>query len=534
MNGPFFPPDEFGYWANAARFVGYDWSDVASRQSTYSMGYSILLIPLMLVFENPIVLYKSAVVLNGLLFIIHAILLEAVMRLLFPKQSTKRTCILCMIGACYSSLIVYMHYTIAEMLLFVLFLAFSASFLFFLKSERTKYLLLSILFGTSLVFTHMRTLGILASFCIAMSMYLLRDRFSRDKLVKFTGLSILCMIGMVLGVIFCMKPQPLTGVQDANRLMNQLAKVYSLFHFENLLMLLTGFLGKLFYIGVATFGIGYLGMIKIVKILKNHNENHKFFFWLYFLLALFLSLVINAVYFVNGYRIDQLIYGRYSELFMPILLCLGIMELLEAKRPYRSMIIIFLAQYGVAFLLDYFISGHEIMTYMRDFIIGASWMFGRQQPGLKWVFMMPVMIEFFISILIVLIIRCSQKQGHELLLGTVAVLYIGIGVYMTSICVYDCHKADWSDLKLVNRIEEMQREGKELFFLDSMYSPYIGYVQFCLPDQRIQVTEGLSPEAFQTPEEDMVLTYPDYELPEQLSRYELVEKSEHFCLYYNY
>ena len=57
-------PDEFGYWASAARVLGYDWSKIASLGSYYSYGYSILLIPILFLFHNPVAAYRAAIVVN--------------------------------------------------------------------------------------------------------------------------------------------------------------------------------------------------------------------------------------------------------------------------------------------------------------------------------------------------------------------------------------------------------------------------------------------------------------------------------------
>ena len=48
-------PDEFGYWAHAAGILGYDWSSITSLGSYYSFGYSVILIPIMALFNNAVI-----------------------------------------------------------------------------------------------------------------------------------------------------------------------------------------------------------------------------------------------------------------------------------------------------------------------------------------------------------------------------------------------------------------------------------------------------------------------------------------------
>ena len=60
-------PDEFGYWAGAAKALGYDFSEITSIGSFYSFGYSLILMPVMKIFSDSVFAYRAAVVVNLLL-----------------------------------------------------------------------------------------------------------------------------------------------------------------------------------------------------------------------------------------------------------------------------------------------------------------------------------------------------------------------------------------------------------------------------------------------------------------------------------
>ncbi len=60
-------PDEFGYWASAAGWVGYDWSGAASIGSYYSFGYSLVLAPILKLCRDGVLAYRVAVTVNMLL-----------------------------------------------------------------------------------------------------------------------------------------------------------------------------------------------------------------------------------------------------------------------------------------------------------------------------------------------------------------------------------------------------------------------------------------------------------------------------------
>ena len=58
-------PDEFGYWASAANWIGYDWSGLTALNSYYSFGYSLLLVPVLKICSGAVMAYRTAVALNN-------------------------------------------------------------------------------------------------------------------------------------------------------------------------------------------------------------------------------------------------------------------------------------------------------------------------------------------------------------------------------------------------------------------------------------------------------------------------------------
>ena len=77
-------PDEFGYWASAAKVIGYEWSEVASLGSYYSFGYSLLLAPLLKLFREGIAAYRAAIAVNMILMCMGGGLLYKSGSRLFP------------------------------------------------------------------------------------------------------------------------------------------------------------------------------------------------------------------------------------------------------------------------------------------------------------------------------------------------------------------------------------------------------------------------------------------------------------------
>ncbi|MBR4984088.1 MAG: hypothetical protein IKY94_16265, partial [Lachnospiraceae bacterium] len=79
-------PDEFGYWSTAAHMIGWDWSQVASRGSYYSFGYSFILCPILKFCEDSVSAYRVAVFVNFSFMAISFFLLKEIYKRIFAEQ----------------------------------------------------------------------------------------------------------------------------------------------------------------------------------------------------------------------------------------------------------------------------------------------------------------------------------------------------------------------------------------------------------------------------------------------------------------
>ena len=156
-------PDEFGYWANAADAVGYDWSQIASVGAYYSFGYSLILIPLLKIFKGGVAAYRAAVAVNMLLMCISIFLLHGIAGKLFPDMGKVRKVFLGGVAVLYPPCIFYMQMTMTEVLLCFLFLLVFYLLLSFLeKADGLGAIALTIALAIALVYmycVHMRTIG---------------------------------------------------------------------------------------------------------------------------------------------------------------------------------------------------------------------------------------------------------------------------------------------------------------------------------------------------------------------------------------
>lgn len=131
--------DELGYWGIAAYFTGNNWSQLLNwMESYYSFGYSLVLVPLMIIFEQPEYMYQVAVLLNGGMISFCVPMGIIVAKYLFPKLDY-RVVILGVFVTCSSTAyLVQSHTAWSECLLIFLFWLTLVLVLSSLKDMRMK------------------------------------------------------------------------------------------------------------------------------------------------------------------------------------------------------------------------------------------------------------------------------------------------------------------------------------------------------------------------------------------------------------
>ncbi|MCR5604401.1 MAG: hypothetical protein K6G27_11985 [Lachnospiraceae bacterium] len=507
--GIFFPTDEFGYWSNAASILGIDWSNVTAGMSSYAPGYSLLLVPIMALGKNPVVMYMAALILNGLLLLLSTFLFMRLITIIYGEPGI--WVIPCFLFPAY---LVYMSYTISEVLLYALFLELCCVMARISGGERKVLLICcGVLVAALMVSVHYRTVGILVVYvfvCFLSS----RGRIVSGKKSMMISAIVLCFL--FAAMVFYSR----TGGSIGN-------KDYDPAFFSDLIL---GAAGKIFYTGAATFGTGLIGLAEVYRRRKEP-------FGLFILLSFVYMVILGSFYFCGGTRMDQPVYGRYEEMFLPLLMYFGIRNMSDRnKRPEReegkalTRAMIFM---GItALMLTLYITYLGKTEYVADFVNGIDWMFGMGMPKVSTVYITPFVIT---SIMLVLLDKALQKEKlREVCAACFSCIFIVSAVFLSYKHVWRYQDADAADRMLAERAEAFFDDGRELIFLNSPYNDYVNLLQFWFKDKRINIIEGLSPEAFQTPENAVVITYADYECDDQLSeRYDDCMSSVHFRMYSN-
>lgn len=509
--GIFFPQDEFGYWNNAARIIGLDWSQIADGQSSYAYGYSLFLVPLLVMFKsNPLLLYRAAIALNACLLIAYAEMLERLIKKIFLELNDVQITLLTLMCTFAPYVSGYVHYTMAEVLIHVLFVIL-LNIVWDIEKQgiNGKRAMLGSLTSLFLLLVHYRTIGVLFSFIFILLACLYRNQKIKISKVSFL-IAIICT--MVNAVFFV----TIKGYFSVKELLN----------LNNDIELIMGILGKIFYANVATMGLGCIGLIAM-------NKKRKSLFTWFYLSSFVVTCLISAYFFIGSIRFDQLIYGRYIEMFLPLLICYGFNELFEGNKNIRNTIVNAVIMMGVmAGTLSIYVSKKGFEEYLPNFVSGVDWMMGNKTISMMWLYIKPFYISVF-TLALGYILMTKVHSREFMLITAIIVSIISLNIVLCK-DVYKYHKNDQSDYEMSRQIQKLMENKGDIILLDSPYNNYVNLMQFWLMDKSIHLVQGLDPEAFETPDEAIIITHANYEAEEQLlERYSNSVYSSHFKLYYN-
>lgn len=536
-------PDEFGYWANAAEWLGFDWSEVVSLQSYYSFGYSILLWPFLACMRNPMLMYKSAVVLNIIIVYLHAVILYQVTKELQEKENRPHW-LFCLMAACYPSLLFYMQFTLTESLLNLLFMVSIWALVKYSKTLKIGYGILFIVILTYSYFVHMRTVGILIAgivSAIVSVLYGAATKQQRKRLLVVLAIIVVC--GLVL--IFCgngikeglqtnlyqnSDPQYLK-VNDYN---GQIGKIKALFTMDGMRDFLISCVGKLFYLGVATFGTFYFGIWYLAKQLRKYPA------CFYIVMAVIFTFGITAVFTIYGGRTDSYLYGRYNEVFVPIVVYFGLYEMTKNRLLGRLAILITVLHGGMAVLLVHAMTEANPRNYQGYFTVGFSYVLKERMPNVSDYVIYPYIAGSIVMLLLMLVAGIFIRK-KKLLVWYLA-LFVGLYGYTAVSAggkyLYD-HSIDTADdMALAETVKEhIDQEDTVLFLLSNSDAHYVDILQFCLREHPLQVLSENSVELGKNNIEnkaDFVFTYKNSVQEEALKELYTNEKETyHFNLYFD-
>lgn len=540
--GFYFPADEFCYWSYAAGLAGYDWSDIASLGSYYSYGYSLILLPVFLIFKDGVIAYRAAMVVNIALLAVCFFILQKMGRTFYAAAAVF-----------YPTWLFYAGTTFAEILLVTLYLTTCMLLLKYLQTDNKRYmaLMLAVMFYMYLV--HLRAIGVLVSGTAVLLLYNIRKysirkyimrnggRKVRSVLVPAAAAAVILAVGLLMGLFIknywtgMVYGDTADTLKNANDYAGQFEKIAYIFSIEGLKNLIISVSGKILYLGLASYGIAYFGIIYAVR-----RVREKKYFPLFVLLTTVAALMICAIYTIRPGRVDTLTYGRYHEYVMPVLLMMGIKELcskaLSAKRTMCRIAVMLELEAVMTWLVTASLNENGQTSFFGNTICGISWLYNPQdfEPvSYYW--------KVYLTGAVLTVAVCmgiwwtGRRRGREILLMLLVTMQIVIGIRLSSMYIDDSRLGCFRDTLLREVIYELNPEGSREVYYSTEGNAFgnIGILQFMMRDTPIHIVKTDYDLDSQNEEDLLLIDFRSDQGEALAEKYDSHLTSGHFALYYN-
>ncbi len=386
-------PDEYGYWAQAAKMAGYDWSMVSARQGYYSFGYGFILMPILRLFQSAQIRYRLVVLLQFTGMAFSGFLLYDMFsgkRGGNTEAEKRKAAVISGVVMFYAAYMVYVQTTMAETCLTLLFLLIASRMKDYLIEPSLKKALLLCILSVWLYTVHMRTVGVVFVCFLMVLAGAMGMEAEKKKKVVLIAATILVFAVLAAGAVLYKEKymESLTVgeiVYDnvANDYAGQVGKIRHLFSIKGFWNFTVSLMGKLFYGFSASFGILFWGILavlqKLREALKTFRQDKKLtgeqLFYCFLCLTLSAMLFVAALTSIFPGRLDGMIYGRYYEFLLPCFLYLGIKKMLETKHLKEGTICWILFQFTAFFVTRSSILVNEIREVARHSVIGVGYAF---------------------------------------------------------------------------------------------------------------------------------------------------------------
>ncbi|MCM1125556.1 MAG: hypothetical protein NC429_03715 [Lachnospiraceae bacterium] len=537
-------PDEFGYWASAAELAGYDWSEAASTGSYYSFGYSLILFPVLLLFKNGVFAYRTAIFINILLMLGSVLLLHKMLGILYPQLEQNLKGFLCGIGVFYPVWIFYSQMTMTEGLLFFLFILTVCLLLTFLEKKSVKT---GILMAAAFVYmycVHMRTIGILIAGSVTLFFWVLAGK-KRKRYLLFWGAALLIAGSAALYLkdktILQVFSYAEEGTLAGNDYSRQWEKIESLLGAGGIRNLIDGVVGKIFYLGISSFGTFYWAIwwcvneiikgIKEIKKDRRKSEQISICSWaaLFLLLSVMAEILISCIFLNGTKKIDGLVYGRYNEMMVPVMIVIGLIAMMNSRFLFSGTLLSGTAAGCMMIYLLDVIEKWKLEGFRGYHAAGISYLLKERQMeegtfNMIFFFRNTWLWGFGCMLFIAAMVWAARRKKNAawILLGVLAV-EITAGIQISEHYTYSVNRVNYGNLIISDRIREMYVEGDQIAYLDEGIPQFVDFVQMQIPEKPIHIIKisdfyGMDDEmfGFEAGVTSRMLTKEPLELPEFL------------------
>lgn len=479
-------PDEFGYWSHAASILGIDWREVTSLGSYYSFGYSLILMPILAIFKDGVLAYRVAIFINFLLVVFGGIILRRLVLNIYEGADKEQVTYVCGIAMLYPAWIFYAHMTMTEALLSFLYILVCYLMQKFLEEEKLSTLVLLELVLFYMYVVHMRTVGIIIVAIICVSAHIFKN--SHMSLGN-------CAIAIIEMVVLVVLSHVIKDFAQRNIFVDaiiqkpilsdysgQIEKIKLLGRLTDWLELISGMVGKIWYLVVASAGlVGWC----VVWCVKNVNS-FKFFI----ILAVLAQLSISALFMKGSEWLDPLIYGRYSEHLLPVCIALGLMQVINTNHLVSIGVSMYMISGTMSLMVLGWVQKYSL-THIRGYHVAGISYFLNRISNERDVISISLVLGMLMMTLIIAVVRLSSKYKDVSFMYLVIYAIEIVGII--TLCKQHCFVANstnFQDEGMCEQLTSLYEEGESVGYVVDEWGTYIDFTQMQLRDIPIRVIEA--------------------------------------------
>jgi len=335
MSVPVLYSDEMGYLANARFLAGV--GAVPQLPTPFChFGYSLLLVPSYWLGATPEGVYRSALALNAVLAVLHFLVLYALGRSLFALER-RDACLMALVTSLYPALLLQSSLAWTETLFPLLFSAWVGLAVLADRRPSLGVVLVFVAVGAFLYTTHPRGLAAVPV-TLGFAVWLrIRGRIGSTTLLAAVGLQ---LAGFLLTEMENRRlHQALWSWNTesvATRSLDMLTALGTIAFGSQLVMTVAG---QLWYLLCASVGLVVPGAALLVSMLRPRQRRGAeaavggpIAPAAVAVLGALGILLVSSLHLSRGDRLDQLVYGRYNEAFLPVFLLAGLVWVLRAQQ----------------------------------------------------------------------------------------------------------------------------------------------------------------------------------------------------------
>ena len=524
--------DEFGYWGNAALLIGYDWNDLMKQTVFYSLGYSIILVPLLKTISNVFILYRIAIAINSILYFNQLVLAYLLAKELFSLEGKGRF-LSVIISVAGIAPLFYIGFTGTETLLTTLYLL-----AIYLLNRIEKYGIYTCTYPLAVVLAWMQLVHRRALPVVLLIVFFLCLLFFKNK--HYLSILITCC---VIGIFFKLYSyiisfqknnffnEAMLSWNDSVSSTGSMAKNYASMIMNDYEAIIESTICKLGMASISTYGtLLFIFLVFVVSIKNNRDDlNDEISLTKICVILCALAMIfLEAIQLCDStYRKDFATYTRYFDYVLPPITLYGYSILAKNvgkfKKEYFASLFITLCTIPCMYYAT--IKSAESYNAFCNPILGAFYQIVFYKIGNynddKLVFTL-LAKAFILLILLSIICVSTRKKIAVLIMGIVicSVLFLnGIAgdwgkdrrkaVNEHAIHIYNLIKNDNYDIYCIKCDEEIR---------------YQKYIQFLLRNRKIVVVSSI--DEIDENEPGWILTQNNYD-----HKYALIYESWFLNLY---